>query len=239
MKFLKIIPVLIILGFASVAQAQTPIPQGGGCFDNITQPGQPTTYLFCVGPVAQATVTKIGLSSGNKGITSGFSTGVGLGLTIAPDMWYASGIDLFLNVNSSSTNALSTLPAAANSKVTPMLMLNMLSYLFVGVGADVVAPADSSGSYTTGWFLTLGIGSTINSITPGYAKKEAARQAADRARAADEQAAIDKAKAEAAKKPVVVEPVKVEAKPVVAPTPTPTPAKPVAEPTKPATLSMR
>ena len=65
-----------------------------------------------------------------------------------------------------------------------MLMLNLLNYLFVGFGADVTAPSDPAGSYSTGWYMTFGFGSTLNTITAGYAKQEAARQvAAEKAKA--------------------------------------------------------
>jgi hypothetical protein len=176
---LAIIAAAMVTLLALPARAQSPAPspvspQLGGCFDN---------GLFCAGLAAQASVTKVGLSSGNKGITGGFSTGVGYGLTLAQDKWYASGIDLFINVNSSSSQ-LSTLPQASNSRVSPMLMLNLLNYLFVGFGADVTAPSDPAGSYSTGWYMTFGFGSTLNTITAGYAKQEAARQvAAEKAKA--------------------------------------------------------
>ena len=55
-------------------------------------------------------------------------------------------------------------------------MLHAVNYLFVGVVMDITAPTDVSTSYGTGWSLLLGFGSTITSITPGYAKSEAERQ---------------------------------------------------------------
>lgn len=161
----------LLLGSTAWAQSSQPSPQLGGCFDD---------GLFCAGLAVEATVTKIGLSSGNKGISGGWATGAGYGLTIAPDQWYASGIDVFMLVNSAS-NQLSTLPAAANSKVSPMVMLHLLNYLFVGLGADVVAPNDPTGSYSTDWYLTFGFGSTVNSVTRAYARAQAVRMGAPNA----------------------------------------------------------
>jgi hypothetical protein len=123
----------------------------------------------CFGTAADVVLTKIGLSGDNKGISGGFSTGVGYGATFAPDKFYATGLDLFLNVNLSGASGIA-------SRVSPALMLHAMNYLFLGVGLDVIAPTDAVSSYGTGWSLLLGFGSTITSITPGYAKAEARRQ---------------------------------------------------------------
>ena len=150
-----------VLCLAMMARAETPTsPQLGGCLAN---------NAVCFGTAADVVLTKVGLSSSNKGISGGFSTGVGYGVTVAPDKFYATGLDLFLNVNLSGSSALA-------SRVSPALMVHAMNYLFLGVTLDVTAPTDTSSSYGTGWSLLLGFGSTITSITPGYAKQEAARQ---------------------------------------------------------------
>ena len=157
---------------AAFARADTPTsPQLGGCV---------ASGAVCFGTAADVVLTKVGLSSSNKGISGGFSTGVGYGVTVAPDKFYATGLDLFLNVNLSGSAGLA-------SRVSPALMLHMMNYLFLGVVMDITAPTDVSTSYGTGWSLLLGFGSTITSITPGYAKVEAARQMAA-AKAAQEPA---------------------------------------------------
>ena len=152
---------VLLLGslLASTAWAQTS-PQLGGCVSN---------GAICFGTAADVVVTKIGLSPDNKGISGGFSTGVGYGVTVAPDKFYASGLDLFLNVALSGNGSVA-------SRVSPALMLHLVNYLFAGVALDVSAPTDTAGSYGTGWSMLLGFGSTITSITPGYAKAEASRQ---------------------------------------------------------------
>ena len=158
--------------FVAVAKADAPTsPQLGGCV---------ASGAVCFGTAADVVLTKIGLSSDNKGISGGFSTGIGYGATVAPDKFYATGLDLFCNVNLSGAASLA-------SRVSPALMLHTMNYLFIGVVMDVTAPTDVTTSYGTGWSLLLGFGSTITSITPGYAKAEAARQMAA-AKAAQEPA---------------------------------------------------
>ena len=160
-----------VLATARVCRAQTPTPvspQLGGCV---------ASGAVCFGTAADVVLTKIGLSSDNKGISGGFSTGVGYGVTAYPDRFYATGLDLFLNVNLSGA-------AGVASRVSPALMLHAMNYLFVGLSMDITAPTTTTDSYGTGWSMLLGFGSTITSITPGYAKGEAARQlAAERASA--------------------------------------------------------
>ena len=161
MKPILVLAALLALAVPTVARADTPTsPQLGGCVAN---------GAVCFGTAADVVLTKVGLSSDNKGISGGFSTGVGYGVTVAPDKFYATGIDLFLNVNLSGS-------AAVASRVSPALMLHAMNYLFFGVAMDITAPTDVSSSYGTGWSLLLGFGSTITSITPGYAKAEATRQ---------------------------------------------------------------
>ena len=156
----------LLLASPARAQAQPTSPQLGGC----TSGG-----LVCFGTAADVVLTKVGLSAGNKGISGGFSTGIGYGATIAPDKFYATGLDLFLNVNLSGASGIA-------SRVSPALMLHAMNYLFLGVALDITAPTDTDSSYGTGWSMLIGFGSTITSITPGYAKAEAARQlAAERA----------------------------------------------------------
>jgi len=158
----------LLWGSTARAQTQPTSPQLGGCIAN----GE-----MCFGTAADVVLTKIGLSGDNKGISGGFSTGVGYGATFAPDKFYATGLDLFLNVNLSGTSGVA-------SRVSPAIMLHAMNYLFLGLGLDIIAPTDTVSSYGTGWSLLLGFGSTITSITPGYAKKEAIRQlAAERASA--------------------------------------------------------
>jgi hypothetical protein len=149
-----------LLSSAALAQTQPTSPQLGGCL---------ASGSVCFGTAADVVLTKIGLSGDNKGISGGFSTGVGYGATFAPDKFYATGLDLFLNVNLSGASGIA-------SRVSPALMLHAMNYLFLGVGLDVIAPTDAVSSYGTGWSLLLGFGSTITSITPGYAKAEARRQ---------------------------------------------------------------
>ena len=149
-----------LLSSAALAQSQPTSPQLGGCV---------ASGSVCFGTAADVVLTKIGLSGDNKGISGGFSTGVGYGATFAPDKFYATGLDLFLNVNLSGASGIA-------SRVSPALMLHAMNYLFLGVGLDVIAPTDTVSSYGTGWSLLLGFGSTITSITPGYAKAEARRQ---------------------------------------------------------------
>ena len=156
----------LLLASPARAQAQPTSPQLGGC----TSGG-----LVCFGTAADVVLTKVGFSAGNKGISGGFSTGIGYGATIAPDKFYATGLDLFLNVNLSGASGIA-------SRVSPALMLHAMNYLFLGVALDITAPTDTDSSYGTGWSMLIGFGSTITSITPGYAKAEAARQlAAERA----------------------------------------------------------
>jgi hypothetical protein len=172
-RFLLVLALSFVASYAFLAatqaHAQTPSPspqtaptspQLGGCV---------ASGSVCFGTAADVVLTKIGLSSGNKGISGGFSTGVGYGVTVAPDKFYATGLDLFMNVNLSGSAGLA-------SRVSPALMLHAMNYLFFGVVMDITAPTDVSTSYGTGWSLLLGFGSTITSITPGYAKAEAARQ---------------------------------------------------------------
>ena len=166
---LVILAAFAVFCWAGIAKADAPTsPQLGGCVSN---------GAVCFGTAADVVLTKVGLSGDNKGISGGFSTGVGYGATLAPDKFYATGLDLFLNVNLSGSSAVA-------SRLSPAIMLHTMNYLFIGVAMDITAPTDTSGSYGTGWSLLLGFGSTITSITPGYAKAEARRQlAAERANA--------------------------------------------------------
>jgi hypothetical protein len=153
----------ILFATVRVCRADTPTsPQLGGCVAN---------GAVCFGTAADVVLTKVGLSADNKGISGGFSTGVGYGATFAPARFYATGLDLFLNVNLSGA-------AGVASRVSPALMLHAMNYLFIGVAMDITAPTATTDSYGTGWSMLLGFGSTITSITPGYAKAEAARQLA-------------------------------------------------------------
>ena len=121
---------------------------------------------------------KMGLSASNKGISGGWSTGAGYGATFFPDDFYAIGLNLFLNVNGGNSQ-LSTIPALSNSRVSPMLMASFFKYIYVGVGADVVAPTDPSGNYDTQWFMTAGLGVNVNALTRGYVRSQAKLLAAE------------------------------------------------------------
>lgn len=157
---------LMLLG--STAFGQSVSPQGGGCVgrDKLGQD------LVCFGIAIQSTFMKMGLSAANKGISGGWATGAGYGATLFPEDFYAVGLNLFLNVNGGDSE-LSTIPALSNSRVSPMLMASFFKYIYIGIGADVVAPSDPSGNYDTQWFLTGGLGVNVNALTRSYVRAQA------------------------------------------------------------------
>ena len=164
---------ILLLLLGSTAFGQTVSPQGGGCVGK-DKSGQD---LVCFGIAIQSTFMKMGLSASNKGISGGWSTGAGYGATFFPDDFYAIGLNLFLNVNGGNSQ-LSTIPAMSNSRVSPMLMASFFKYIYVGIGADVVAPSDPSGNYNTQWFLTGGLGVNVEALTRGYVRAQAKMMAA-------------------------------------------------------------
>jgi len=161
---------LMLLG--STAFGQSVSPQGGGCVGK-DKSGQD---LVCFGIAIQSTFMKMGLSTANKGISGGWATGAGYGALLFPDDFYSIGLNLFLNVNGGNSQ-LSTIPALSNSRVSPMLMASFFKYIYVGIGADVVAPSDPSGKYDTQWFLTGGLGVNVNALTRGYVRAQAKKLA--------------------------------------------------------------
>jgi hypothetical protein len=133
---------LFLLPSIAAAQAPTPTPVYGGCFDG---------GVLCAGPSASIIVAKFNLADST--FTGGVNPGVGYGLTWTPPSapWAAVGLDLYASLQ---------LGSSVPNNVAFSFMGHFANYIFLGIGPTITQRTGQSA--LTQWSILGGLGIPID-----------------------------------------------------------------------------
>lgn len=133
-----------IVLLASLSSAPAQAQTYGGCFDD---------GRICAGPAVALTVGQLNLSTGKFG--GGVSPGIGYGLVLHPDRWYATGLAFYaaFSVGGGKPNSLD-----------PSLMLSFANYLRIGFAVPI--SEREGGGLNREFVLRFGIGADVGKETP-------------------------------------------------------------------------
>jgi|ERR1700690_2486873 len=133
---------LFLLPSIVAAQAPTPTPVYGGCFDG---------GVLCAGPSASIIVARFNLADST--FTGGVNPGVGYGLTWTPPSapWAAVGLDLYASLQ---------LGSSVPNNVAFSFMGHFANYIFLGIGPTITQRTGQSA--LTQWSILGGLGIPID-----------------------------------------------------------------------------